>query len=492
MAERYDLVVIGGGAAGLVASLVAAEVGARVALIERAEQPGGDCVFSGCVPSKTLLATAKLAHQIRTADRLGLKPTEPQFEFAEVTGRIEQAIAAAGERDRSERLRARGIEVIRGHGRFERPGLVSVDGRGLRYRVAVIATGSRPTLPGLPGLTEVEPLTNETVFKLREQPKRLAILGGGAVGVELGQAFARLGTQVTIVEAADRLLPREEAEAGELIARTLREEGVELRLAAKATRVDPAGIGLGDRQGDGYVPFDRLLVAVGREPVTEGLGLESVGVELSPSGAIHVDATLKTTGDRIYAAGDVLGEPMFTHVAGYHGLLAAANGLFRTRRKVDHSAVPRVVFTDPELAAVGMTEGEAAERLGEPPLVFRHDYRDSDRAITSGEARGFAKLVTSRKGKLLGATIVAPAAGESVAEVARLIRDGRRVGDLSRIVHAYPTFTEGPARAADGWWSYRLGGRGKRGVLRGLLALLRMLDRPHAEPSPRNKGSNAA
>ncbi len=483
MGARYDLVVIGGGTAGLTASLSAAAVGARVALIERAEQPGGDCLFTGCVPSKTLLASAKLAHQIRTAERLGLEPAEPRFDFARVMARIDEAIGSAGERDRPERLRARGVEVIRGHGYFERPGLISVDGRTLGYRAAVIATGSRPAMPPLDGLHEVDPLSNETVFKLQEQPRRLAILGGGATGVELGQAFARLGSNVTIIEAAVRLLSREEAEAGDLIAHTLRGEGVDLRLGSKGAAIESAGDGAGavrleGGESDGRVPFDRLLVAVGREPVTDGLGLERVGVELSPSGAIRVDPTLRTTGDHVYAAGDVVGELIFTHVAGYHGLLAAANALFRLRRRVDYTAVPRVVFTDPEMAAVGMTEDQAAQRLGERPLVFRHDYRDSDRAITSAEARGFAKLVTGAKGELLGATILAPAAGESVAEVARLIRDGGKVGELSRVVHAYPTFTEGPSRAAERWWSHRLRGPGRRGLLRALLALLRTLDRP--------------
>jgi len=365
--RRYDLVVLGGGTAGLVASTTAAGLGARVVLVEEAEQPGGDCLFTGCVPSKSLIASASLAHRMRTAERLGLARAEPSIDLARVIQRTREVIEQAGARDTVAALESQGVEVVRATGRFVRPGIV---------------------------------------------------------------------------------------EAGEI----------------------PGGAGV-LVTGKSRVEFDRLLVALGRTPRTGGLGPENVGVELDGAGAVRVDARLRTTGDRIWAAGDVTGALYFTHVAGYHGLVGAANALFHARRSVDHSAIPWVTFTDPEVARVGLTERQARERLGVDPLVFRHDYADSDRALTAGEAHGFAKLVCDGRGRLLGATVVAPAAGESIAEVARLVREHEKVAALSQQVHAYPTFSEGPARAADEWWRHKyLNPRGRR-RLAPLLALLRATDR---------------
>jgi pyruvate/2-oxoglutarate dehydrogenase complex dihydrolipoamide dehydrogenase (E3) component len=248
---------------------------------------------------------------------------------------------------------------------------------------------------------------------------------------------------------------------------------VAIHRAAPAERIEPGAVVAGGER----VEFDRLLVALGRRPQTDGLGLEQVGVEHDRFGAVRVDDRLRTTGRRIWAAGDVTGKLYFTHVAGYHGLVAAANALFHARRRVDHSSVPWVTFTDPELARVGLTEAQARERLGTEPLSFRYDYAKSDRALTAGEARGFAKLVCDRRGRLLGATLVGPAAGESIAEVARLVRERKKVASLSQQVHAYPTFTEAPARAADEWWRHKyLNPRGRR-LLKPLLALMRALDR---------------
>jgi pyruvate/2-oxoglutarate dehydrogenase complex dihydrolipoamide dehydrogenase (E3) component len=254
-----------------------------------------------------------------------------------------------------------------------------------------------------------------------------------------------------------------------------------LHLGAPAGRVAPRGNGAGVLvAGERRIEYDRLLVALGRRPAGDGIGLENVGVALDARGFVKVDARLHTTGDRIWAAGDAVGRMCFTHVAGHQGLTAMANALFRARRSFDYSAVPRVVFTDPELARIGLTEAEARGRLGRDPLVLRHDYAESDRALTAGMARGFAKLVTGRRGRVLGATLVAPAAGESIAELAALVRRGGTAADFSQVIHAYPTYGEGPARAAEQWWSHRyLNPRGRR-VLRPLLALLRALDRPAA------------
>jgi pyruvate/2-oxoglutarate dehydrogenase complex dihydrolipoamide dehydrogenase (E3) component len=479
MDGRYDLVVLGGGTAGLIASLYAARVSARVALVEQAEQPGGDCLFTGCVPSKSLIASARLAHEMRTAGRLGLEPAEPRIDFAQVMERIQKVIRQAGVRDSAEHLEAEGVEVIRAFGRFARPGVVDAGGRELRFRAAIIATGSRPALPPIPGLAEAEPLTSETVWDLRELPPRLAVVGGGATGCELGQALARLGSRVQIVEAAPMLLPREDPEAGRFLADTLTAEGVGVHLDSAAIGVERSGGGAGVLvAGERRIEYDGLLVALGRRPAGDGIGLENVGVELDRRGFVKVDTRLRTTGDRIWAAGDAVGRMYFTHVAGHQGLTAMANALFRARRAFDYAAVPRVTFTDPEVASIGLTEAEARERLGRDPLVLRHDYAESDRALTAGRARGLAKLVTGRRGRLLGVTLVAPVAGESIAELAALVRRGGTAADLSQAIHAYPTYSEGPARAAEEWWSHRyLNPRGRR-LLRPLLSLLRAVDRP--------------
>ena len=478
---RYDLVVLGGGAAGLTAARLCASLGGRVALVEQAQQPGGDCLFSGCVPSKSLIASAKLAHSMRTAGRLGLEPIEPDVDFARVMERVADVIWRAGEPDRVATLQSLGVEVVQGAGRFARPGVVEVAYRELAYRTALIATGSRATVPPIPGLADVGALTNETLWDLRELPKRLAVLGGGPVGVELAQAFARLGSHVTIVEADAELLPREDPEAGRFVAQTLESEGVVVHRAARAERVQRVGDGTGLLIAAGaQIEFDSLLVALGRSPLIDGLGLENVGVQLTDSGAVRVDDQLRTTGDRIWAAGDVTGQLNFTHVAGYHAIVATANALLRARRRVDHSTIPWVTFTDPEVARVGLTEVQARERLGSEPLVFRYSYEDSDRALTTAEAHGFVKLVSDRRGRMLGATIVAPSAGESIAEVARLVGEGAKLAALSQQVHAYPTYAEGPARAADDWWTHKfLNPRGRR-LFKPMLALLRAIDRPRS------------
>jgi pyruvate/2-oxoglutarate dehydrogenase complex dihydrolipoamide dehydrogenase (E3) component len=479
MNRRYDLVVLGGGTAGLIASLYAARVGARVALVEQAEQPGGDCLFTGCIPSKSLLASAQRAHDMRRADGVGLEPAEPQVDFARVMERVQDVIHRAGVRDTAEHLESEGVEVVRAFGRFARPGVVDAGGRELRFRAAIIATGSKPAVPSITGLAAAEFLTNETVWDLRELPSRLTVLGGGPVGCELGQAFARLGSRVEIIEAAPVLLPCEDGEAGRFITEALTAEGVKVDLGAPVTQVVP-GDGRGGVlvAGGRHIEYDRLLVALGRRPAREGIGLEHVGVDVDAQGFVKVDARLRTTGDRIWAAGDAVGRMFFTHVAGHQGLTAMANALFHARRSFDYALVPRVTFTDPELASIGLSEAEARERLGRDPLVLRHDYAESDRALAAGRAHGFAKLVTGRRGRLLGATLVAPAAGESIAELAALLRRRGAVTELSQTIHAYPTFSEGPARAAEEWWNHRVLTPRTRRVLQPLLAVLRALDRP--------------
>ena len=430
MTRRYDLAVLGAGTAGIVASTYAAGLGARVALVEQ-DVPGGDCLFTGCIPSKSLLAAASLADAMRRADRVGLAPVEPTIDLRRVMDHVRHAIGAAGRPDTPAALEARGVEVIRARGRFTGPGRLDAGGRELRWRAAVIATGSAPLVPDVPGPPEAEPLTTETVWQLEELPGRLSVLGGGATGVELAQAFARLGSEVTLVEQRSRLLPGLEAEAGRLVTEALERDGVTVR----------TGISIGAERID----FDRVLVAAGRRSATAGLGLEAVGVETDERGFVRTDRRLRTTGDRIWAAGDVLGGLQFTHVAGHQGAAAALNALLHARRSYSARAVPRVVFSDPEVLALGWSEEDARRELGRDPVVLRHDFAESDRAITEGRASGLAKLVCDRRGRLLGALVVAPHAGEQAAALGRLVRERARVPELAETIHAYPTYAEGPA-----------------------------------------------
>jgi pyruvate/2-oxoglutarate dehydrogenase complex dihydrolipoamide dehydrogenase (E3) component len=479
----YDFAVIGGGTAGLVSSRTAAGLGARTVLIER-DRPGGDCLWTGCVPSKALIASADLAHRIRTADSLGLEAREPKFDFARVMDHVHGAQATIEPDDSAESLERDGVEVIRGSARFDGPGRIDVGGRTVRFRTALIATGSRPVMPSLDGLAEADPLTNETVWDLREQPRRLVVLGGGPIGCELGQAFRRLGSEVTMVQRRGYLLPKEEPEARALIAARLREEGVDLRLGTSPVRVEGgrvlvvSGSGSGSSGEEERIEFDRIMVAAGRRPETDGLGLDTVGVDLDDRGGVKVDARLATTARGIYAAGDAVTALPFTHVAGYHGRTVVANALFRTRAKVSYESVPWATFTDPEVGRVGMTEADARERFGDGVVTARWDYAHNDRAITAADTAGFAKLVGDPRGRLVGATVAAAHGGESIAELAAWIRAGRKVDDVSQTVHAYPTFTEGQARAADDYLRQKYLNPRVRRLTRPALALLRLVDRP--------------
>ena len=450
-------------------------------LIERAAT-GGDCLWTGCVPSKSLLAAAALAHRMRTADRVGLAPVEPGIDLDRVMAHVRAARDRLAPADSPERLRRDGVEVIQGEARFTGPGRLAVAGRTVAYRSALIATGSSPAIPPVPGLAAAQPLTNDTVWDLRELPGRLLVLGGGPIGCELGQAFARLGSRVTIVELLPWLLAKEEPEARELIARRLTEEGVELRLGSRAVAVEPDGGAdrlLVERDGQPQAPigFDRVLVAAGRRAETARLGLETVGAATRADGAVVVDRSLRTTARGVFAAGDVTGALPFTHIAAYHGRTVAGNALFGLRRRVAYGAVPWVTFTDPEVARVGMSEAQARERWGQRMVVRAYDYARLDRAVCAGEPDGFAKLVADPRGRLVGATVAAPAGGEAIAELAAWIDRGGRIGELSRTVHAYPTFAEGPVRAADELVRAKWTGGRVRALARPALALARLLDR---------------
>ncbi len=443
--DRWDLLVLGGGTAGIVAAKTAAGLGARVLLVER-ERTGGDCLWTGCVPSKALLAAAEVAASARGAGRFGVVVDGVSVDFPRAMEHVHAAIARIAPVDSPEALTAAGVTVRSGNGRFLGEGTLDVDGETVHFTQALLATGAAPAVPPIPGLADLETLTSDTVWDLTEAPRRLAVLGAGSIGCELGQALARLGSEVTLVEGAPRVLPREDAEAAAAVHRALESEGVTIRVGQSVASVAPSGPEAGTLclEDGSTVDFDRLLVAVGRTPRTRDLGLDAVGVELDPRGFVVVDPRLRTTNPRIWAAGDLTGHPQFTHVAGVHGSLAASNAVLGVRRTVETSAVPRVTYTHPEVAAVGIDTGR--ERDGVRMLTLTHEH--VDRAVTEGRTDGLTRLAVDRKGRILGATVVGPRAGETLGELAIAVRRGLRTRDLAGITHAYPTWNDGPWNAA--------------------------------------------
>lgn len=456
-----NLVVIGAGAGGLVASWVAAAAHAKVTLVE-GQRMGGDCLNTGCVPSKALLRSAKMVQQLRQATALGVTGARGEVDFAAVMRRVRAVVREIEPHDSVERYTALGVEVLQGQARLLSPWSVEVlgaDGQRqvLTTRSLVIATGAAPTVPPIPGLAQAGFLTSDTVWGLDAQPRRLLVLGGGPMGCELAQAFARLGSQVTLVERAPRLLAHEDAEAAALVAAALREDGVTLCLGHEALRVEDVEDGrqlVAHHDGrEQALPFDEILCAVGRTPRVTGFGLEALGIELTPEGRIATNAWLQTRWPHIYAVGDVAGPWQLTHAAGHQGAHAALNALFgRWRRfRADKPVMPRTTFTDPEVAHVGLTEDEAA-RQGVRFELTRYDLADLDRAIADGSASGFVKVLTAPgRDRILGVTIVAPRAGEMLAEYALAMRHGLGLNKILATTHAYPTYTEANRHAAGQW-----------------------------------------
>ena len=448
----YDLIAIGGGTAGLVTAAGGAGLGARVALVER-DRLGGECLWTGCVPSKALLACARAAADARRAERLGVHASEVRVDFAGVMRWVHEAQRRIAPHDSPDRFRGLGVDVVEGSARFVDERTVDVGGRRLSAKRIVIATGSRPSLPPIEGLAGVPYLTNETIFTIDQQPSALLILGAGPIGLELAQAFARLGTAVTVVEQESTFLPREDAEVAGLLAEALREDGVDLRLGVAVTsaRVDGRGLVLACRSASGApeeLRAEALLVAAGRTSRTEELGLERAGVATA-GGDVSVDDHLRTTADGIGAAGDVAGGLRFTHVADYEARLVLRNALFPLAARRDYSAVPWVTFTDPELAHVGLTEREARDRHGDRVDVWRRSFHDVDRAIADGATAGLVKLVTDRRGKILGGHILGHAAGTMISEITLAMRRGLSVGQVAAVIHPYPTYSEAVRQAAE-------------------------------------------
>ncbi len=447
----YDLIVIGGGAAGLGAARAGVAAGARTLLVSAGEI-GGECTFTGCVPSKTLIEAAARGAALPDA-----------------MAAVRKAVAAIAATETEDVLGREGIEVLRGSAVFAARNEISVNGRVLRARRLVIATGSQPAVPPVPGLADADYLTNETIFGLDELPARLAVLGGGAVGCELAQAFARLGSQVTIIEAAPRLLPAADPAASAVIEDVFRAAGISVRTGVAAASVTPDenGVTLCLTTGE-KTAADRLLVATGRQPVAGHLGLENAGVRLDERGYVVTDGHLATTVPGIYAAGDVTGRMPFTHAAHAMGRLAARNALRRgwsPPGAFATSAIPWVVFTDPEVAQVGLTEPEAAARQAGARVAYL-PMSEADRAVTAGRTEGFVKIIAGRRrvlrnaggGRVLGATIVAARAGEMIHEPALALRTGMFTGRLAQTVHAYPTWSLAVQQAAAQFFG-QFGGR---------------------------------
>jgi pyruvate/2-oxoglutarate dehydrogenase complex dihydrolipoamide dehydrogenase (E3) component len=452
--ERYDLIVIGGGSGGLTAATIAARVGARVLLVDKTAL-GGDCLFAGCVPSKALIASARLAHQMRHAARLGLAPVEPAVDLARVMARIRGVQDEIGRHESPEAMRALGCEVQLGGARFVDPHTIAIGGReraqGDRF---VIATGSHAVPPALDGLAEAGFIDHVALFQLVRLPRRLAVIGGGPIGCEMGQALSRLGSQVTILQRRERLLPREEPEVSAHLTAVLAAEGIAVELDATPRRVERTSAGkrihfvvAGDERA---VEVDEILVAAGRRATLDGLGLDAAGVATGPRGIV-VDPALRTSQPHVFAVGDCAGGPQFTHWAEYEARVATRNALFRGREKRDPAIVPWVTFTDPEVARVGATESEA--RAADPGAhVHRFSFDRLDRAQTEGEPGGFAKVVVDRRERVLGAHLIGHAAGEALAEWVLAISHPRAIAlpEIAAAIHAYPTITRINRRVADG------------------------------------------
>ncbi len=443
--EPWDLLVVGGGTAGIVGAKTAARLGARVLLVER-DRTGGDCLWTGCVPSKALLAAAGVAASSRNGHRFGIDVGEVSVDFAKVMDHVRGSISHIAPVDSVEALEKASVSVRTANAHFTGPDSAEIGGAPVRFRQALVATGASPAVPPIPGLGDVDHLTSETVWGLSELPAELVVLGGGSIGCELGQAFARLGSRVSVVEGAPRILPREDPLAAAELARALVADGIEIHAGSGVARVVPTGPGSGvlHLESGHQVPFSCLLVAVGRAPRTHDIGLAAAGVEVDDRGFVVVDELLRTTNPRIWAAGDLTGHPQFTHTAGVHASLAASNAILGVRRKVDLTAVPRVTFTDPEVAAVGVETDRVPSALR--TIDWSHSH--VDRAVAEGAPEGFARLVIDKRGHVLGATVVGPRAGETLGELTLAITRGLTTRDLAGVTHAYPTYNDGPWNAA--------------------------------------------
>ena len=451
-----DVVVIGAGSGGLVAALIVATVKGKVTLIEK-HKMGGDCLNTGCVPSKSLIRSAKVVHDLSRGESLGMPSQKLEFDFANVMKRVQRIIRAIEPHDSVERYESLGVDCEIGEGKILSPYEVEVNGKVITTKNIIVATGAGPLVPPIKGIEQVDYLTSDNLWEIREQPKNLVVLGGGPIGSELSQAFARLGTEVTQVEAFDRILTREDPEISQMMLETLQSEGVNVQLNTMATAVEVEGdnkyLIVTTAGEERKIPFDQLLVAIGRKANVTGFGLEELGVEIAERGTVAVDDYLRTNYPNIYAIGDVAGPYQFTHTASHMAWYAAVNALFGSFKRfaVDYSVVPWTTFTSPEVARVGINETEATQR-GIDFEVTTYDIKGLDRALAEEEAFGVVKVITPKdKDKILGVTIVADHAGDMLAEYVLAMKHGLGLGKIMGTIHAYPTMAEMNKFAASEW-----------------------------------------
>ncbi len=439
MSVEYDLVVIGGGSAGLVAASAGAQINAKVALVEKALL-GGDCLHYGCVPSKSMIHAAQIAYNVKTASRFGIYTSEPKINLQEALGHVHAVIDTIQAHDSTERFEKLGVDVIYGKGQFVDEKTFEVNGRQLRARAFLVATGSRPSDLPVEGLKEAGYLTNEQVFNIKDRPDTLAVIGAGPIGCELGQSFSRLGSKVTLLASRDVIMPKEDPEAAAVVQSQMAAEGVQILTNTRAQSVRVIDGKKHIFTGKETIVVDEILVAAGRSPNVEALNLEAAGVEYDKQG-IKVDDKLRTSNKRIYAAGDIIGGYQFTHVAGYEAGVAMQNALVFPTKKTDYRVIPWATFTEPELARVGLTENQARDRYGDDIYVLKQGFDGVDRALAESAGYGFAKFITKGNGEILGAHIVGPHAGELIHEAVLAMANNLKVSAL-QCIHVYPTLSE--------------------------------------------------
>ena len=452
MPDQFDIAVIGAGSAGLTAARFAARLGKRVALIE-ANRVGGDCTWTGCVPSKALLHAAKVAHTVRGAGRYGITSKDQHVDFGAVMGHVKGAIGAVFAQESPETLRSEGVEVLEGRAEFQDSRTLAVGQQEVSARRFLICTGAGPFIPPIPGLEDTSYLTYETFWDLAALPDQLVVIGGGPIGCELAQACQRLGSRVTLVEAMDRLLPNDEPEASQAVVQALRRDGIDLRLSSPVESVKPAGdrTGIEVSAGGETIRGDALLVAVGRRAKVDQLGLDRAGIEHGPRG-ITVDDYLRTNVKHIYAAGDCAGGFQFTHYAGFQGAMAVRNMLLPGRSRARPQHPPWATFTDPVVAHSGFTEEQARRRYGDKVRVSFLPMAQVDRAVTEDATEGFIKIVQRSNGEAIGATIVGQRAAETLQTWTLAGDNGLKMGNVARTMQAYPSLATGNQQLA--WEAY--------------------------------------